>query len=114
MADAAAKMSGTTVDHKLVGSAWPGHFNKVIAETQQKNIEQVGMPKWSEADQTLAKALQKEIGAKVEGLSEKVEATQRAGKESDRGWFRRRRRHFLECSDGVHVLPGEHSESAGA
>jgi aminobenzoyl-glutamate utilization protein B len=72
MADAAAKMSGTTVDHKLVGSAWPGHFNKVIAETQQKNIEQVGMPKWSEADQTLAKALQKEIGAKVEGLSEKV------------------------------------------
>lgn len=72
MADAAAKMSGTTVDHKLVGSAWPGHFNKVIAEVQQKNIEQVGMPKWSEADQTLAKALQKEIGAKVEGLSEKV------------------------------------------
>jgi aminobenzoyl-glutamate utilization protein B len=72
MAEAAAKMSGTTVDHKLVGSAWPGHFNKVIAETQQKNIEQVGMPKWSDADQTLAKALQKEIGAKVEGLSEKV------------------------------------------
>jgi len=31
------------------------------------------MPQWSEADQTLAKALQKEIGAKVEGLKEKVE-----------------------------------------
>jgi aminobenzoyl-glutamate utilization protein B len=31
------------------------------------------MPKWSDADQTLAKALQKEIGAKVEGLKEKVE-----------------------------------------
>src|SRR2546425_13236439 len=30
------------------------------------------MPQWSEADQTLAKALQKEIGAKVEGLKEKV------------------------------------------
>src|SRR5260370_8729740 len=31
------------------------------------------MPKWSEADQTLARALQKEIAAKVEGLKEKVE-----------------------------------------
>jgi len=73
IADAAAKMTETTVDHKLVGSAWPPFLNKVIAETQQKNIEAVGMPKWSEADQTLAKALQKEIGAKVEGLKEKVD-----------------------------------------
>jgi len=73
IADSAAKMTGTTVDHKLVGSAWPPFYNKVIAEAQQKNIESVGMPKWSEADQTLAKALQKEIGAKAEGLKEKVE-----------------------------------------
>jgi aminobenzoyl-glutamate utilization protein B len=73
MADSAAKMSSTTVDHKLVGSAWPPHFNKVIAEAQQKNIEIVGMPKWSEADQMLAKALQKETDAKVEGLKERVE-----------------------------------------
>jgi aminobenzoyl-glutamate utilization protein B len=73
IADSAAKMTGTTVDHKLVGSAWPPFLNKVIAEDQQKNIEAVGMPKWSEADQTLAKALQTDIGAKVEGLKEKVE-----------------------------------------
>jgi aminobenzoyl-glutamate utilization protein B len=73
MSESAAKMTGTTVDHKLVGSAWPPFLNKVIAETQQKNIEAVGMPKWSDADQVLAKALQKEIGAKVDGLKEKVE-----------------------------------------
>jgi len=73
MAQAATMMTGTTVDHKLVGSAWPPFFNKVIAEAQQKNMEAVGMPKWSEADQTLAKALQKEIGAKVDGLKEKIE-----------------------------------------
>jgi len=73
IADSAAKMTGTTVDHKLVGSGWPPFFNKAIAEVQQENIEAVGMPKWSDADQTLAKALQKEIGAKVEGLKEKVE-----------------------------------------
>lgn len=73
MSESAAKMTGTTVDHHLVGSAWPSFLNKVIAETQQKNIESVGMPKWSDADQTLAKALQKEIGAKVEGLKDKVD-----------------------------------------
>ncbi len=72
MAQAATMMTGTTVTQRLVGSAWPVHFNKVIAETQQKNIEMVGMPEWSEADQTLAKALQKEIGAKVEGLRLKI------------------------------------------
>ena len=73
MAESAANMTGTTVDHQLVGSAWPPFLNKIIAETQHKNIEVVGMPKWSDADQTLAKALQKEIGTKVEGLKEKVE-----------------------------------------
>jgi len=73
IAESSAKSTRTTVDHKLVGSAWPPFFNKVIAEVQQKNIEAVGMPRWSEADQILAKALQKEIGVKVEGLKEKVE-----------------------------------------
>ena len=45
------------------GSAWPQHFNKVVAETTWANIQKVGMPEWSEADQTLAKALQKELGS---------------------------------------------------
>lgn len=72
MADAAAMMTDTTVTRRLVGSAWPNHFNKVVAETAQKNIDAVGMPTWSDADQTLAKALQKEINAKVEGLKTKV------------------------------------------
>lgn len=72
MAQAATMMTDTTVTQRIVGSAWPCHFNKPIAEVQQKNIEMVGMPEWSEADQTLAKALQKEIGAKVEGLKMKV------------------------------------------
>jgi aminobenzoyl-glutamate utilization protein B len=72
MAQAAAMMTDTTVTQRTVGSAWPNHFNKVVAEVQAKNIEAVGMPEWSEADQTLAKALQKEINAKVEGLKTKA------------------------------------------
>jgi aminobenzoyl-glutamate utilization protein B len=72
IAQAATMMTGTTVTHRVVGSAWPAHFNKVIAEVQHKNIEMIGMPQWSEADQTLARALQKEIGAKADGLRTKV------------------------------------------
>ncbi len=73
MAKGATMMTGTTFTKKLVGSAWPPHFNKVIAEVQQKNIEAVGMPHWDEADQTLAKAVQKELGKKEEGLKTKVD-----------------------------------------
>ncbi len=72
MAEGATMMTGTTVTRRVVGSAWPNHFNKVVAETTAKNIETVGLPTWSEADQTLAKALQKEIGAKVDGLKTKA------------------------------------------
>ena len=71
-AQAATMMTDTTVTQRVVGSAWPQHFNKVIAEVQQKNIEMIGMPQWAEADQKLGKALQHEIGAKVEGLKLKV------------------------------------------
>src|SRR5215471_11256787 len=79
MAQAATMMTDTTVTQRVVGSAWPCHFNKPIAEVQQKNIEMVGMPEWSEAEQTLAKALQKEIGAKVEGLKTKVKTLEAPG-----------------------------------
>jgi aminobenzoyl-glutamate utilization protein B len=72
MAQAATMMTGTTVDRKVVGSAWPPHFSKVIAEVQQKNIELVGMPSWTEADEKLARALQKEIGAKQDGLNRTI------------------------------------------
>lgn len=69
IADGAAMMTGTTVTRKVLGSAWPRHFNKVIAETMYQNIQKVGLPEWSEEDQTLAKALQKEMGnMKQDGL----------------------------------------------
>jgi aminobenzoyl-glutamate utilization protein B len=85
MAQAATIMTDTTVTQRIVGSAWPCHFNKVIAEVQQKNIQMIGMPEWSEADQTLAKALQKDIGAKVEGLKTKVKEIEQAPKEPTGG-----------------------------
>lgn len=74
MARAAALMAGVGETHRTLGGCWPMHFNKVIAEVEQKNIELVGMPAWSEADQMLAKALQKEIGARQEGLRTAVKS----------------------------------------
>jgi aminobenzoyl-glutamate utilization protein B len=70
MAKAAAMMAGVELlPTKVLGSAWPQHFNKVVAETTWANIQKVGLPKWSDDDQTLAKALQKELkNPRAEGL----------------------------------------------
>ena len=74
IAKAAAMMAGVELQPtKVLGSAWPQHFNKVVAETTWANIQKVGMPEWSEDDQTLAKALQKELkNPRAEGLSTKL------------------------------------------
>ncbi len=72
MAKGAALMTDTTFTSRLLGEAWPGHFNKTIAETMHENIKRVGLPAWSEADQTLAKAVQKEMKVPVRGLATKV------------------------------------------
>ena len=73
IAKGAAMMTGTEVlPSRVLGSAWPQHFNKVIAETTYANIRTVGMPGWSDADQTLAKALQKELGSREQGLNTSV------------------------------------------
>ena len=71
-AEGAALMTGTTVTPRYMGSAWPPHFNKVLAETMYENIKTVPLPQWTEADQTLAKALQKEVGAETSGLISKI------------------------------------------
>jgi aminobenzoyl-glutamate utilization protein B len=74
MAKGATLMTDTAFTERLLGSAWPGHFNPVIAETMQANIAKVGMPQWTDADQTLAKGLQKELKVAVRGLSTRVPA----------------------------------------
>lgn len=74
MAKGAALMTGTTMSSKVLGTAWPRHYNKVIAETMYSNIREIGLPEWSEADQTLAKAVQTEVNSKkIEGLAVKLD-----------------------------------------
>ena len=71
-AEAAAMMTDTSVTRRILGTAYPRHFNKVVAETMWSNIQKVGLPEWSEADQKLAKALQEELGVEQEGLKTKL------------------------------------------
>jgi len=73
MAEGAALMTGTQIDTIMtVGSAWGRHFSKPVAEATWANIERVGLPQWDEADQTLARALQEELGVEVRGLAEEL------------------------------------------
>lgn len=72
IAGGAATMTNTTVTSRVLGSAWPVHFNKAVAEAMYENIKQVGLPQWSEADQTLAKAIQKELKSTVRGLETEI------------------------------------------
>ena len=73
IARGAALMTGTELmPTRVLGTAWPQHFNRTVAETAWANINRVGMPEWSEADQRLAKALQKEVGSREQGLNVNV------------------------------------------
>lgn len=73
-AEGAALMTDTKFTYEILGSAWPGHFNKPMAVAMYENIKVVGLPKWSEDDQLLARATQLELKApKMEGLPIKLD-----------------------------------------
>jgi aminobenzoyl-glutamate utilization protein B len=64
IAHGAAMMTGTTLDTvRVLGAAWPQHFNKPIAQAMYQNIRAVGMPTWDDKDQTLARGIQRETNA---------------------------------------------------
>ena len=69
ISEAAAMMTDTKVTRKVIGAAAPRHFNKPIAEAMQSNMEKIGLPKWSEEEQTFAKAVQRLTAGKEDGLS---------------------------------------------
>jgi len=81
-AKAVADMTETSVSHRLLGAAWPGHFNKAVAEAIYKNIKAVGLPVWDDSDQKLAKAVQKLVnapktnhqGQPIDGLATRVDS----------------------------------------
>nr|WP_310568864.1 peptidase dimerization domain-containing protein [Gemmatimonas sp.] len=87
IAEGAAMMTDTKLDTiAILGSGWSAHFSKPIAEAMHQNVQTVGMPKWDDKDQTLAKGIQKELGSPDFGLSEQVNKQLR-GAETPQNWM---------------------------
>src|SRR5690606_17874178 len=76
IAEGAALMTDTTMSRRIVGAAWPRHFNKPIALAMDENIKTVGLPSWSDDDQAYARALQRLVGVEEKGLPTELQALQ--------------------------------------
>ncbi len=63
IAQGAAMMTDTRMTYQILGTAWPGHFNKALGEAMYANIKKVGFPQWTEADNQMALAVQKLVEA---------------------------------------------------
>jgi aminobenzoyl-glutamate utilization protein B len=72
MAEGASLMTDTTVTSRVLGSAWPIHTNKALAEVHYANIKAVGLPKWTDADVALAKAVQRELKVPEIGMATEI------------------------------------------
>jgi len=85
VARGAALMTGTELENiRIIGSAWPGHFNKTVAETIYGNIGRVGLPEWTDDDQTMAKSVQAEVGSEETGLATELGSLRPALREDQR------------------------------
>lgn len=71
-AKAGALATGTELNIRCLAAVHQRNANKALAELFQKNIELVGMPKWSEKEHAFAKELQKELGKPEEGMPAEV------------------------------------------
>ncbi len=85
IAEAAAAMTDTTMTRRIRGSAAPQHFNKPMAEAAARNIQAVGLPQWSADEQAFAKAVQKNIGGKEDGLATRLEGLKAPRPEPESG-----------------------------
>ncbi len=69
VAKGAALMTGTTMEVEVIASAWPQLGNKVLSEAISRNIDVVGMPKWSADEDKFAREFQRSLSLPVIGLA---------------------------------------------
>jgi aminobenzoyl-glutamate utilization protein B len=75
VAEGAALMTGTTLlPTRVLGAAWPRHYNRPVAEAMARNIKRVGMPGWTPDDQAFARAVQRAVEQPDSGLKRKVDS----------------------------------------
>lgn len=81
IANGAAMMTDTKMSYRILGTAWPGHFNKALGQAMVKNIKEIGFPQWTDADNQMARAVQKLVeapkkdnqGREINGLKTKLD-----------------------------------------
>ena len=76
IAEGAALMTNTSVETAVISAVWPVRGNRTLAELFQREIEFVGMPDWSKAEDDLARAVQAKAKVPVEGLKRTIEPLQ--------------------------------------
>lgn len=69
VANAAAAMTFTDIEERVLSGSWPYNANQALSEVLDRNIQAVGMPQWSAEDQAFAAAFQKARGAEPTGLA---------------------------------------------
>jgi aminobenzoyl-glutamate utilization protein B len=73
IAEGAALMSGTTHEVYLITGVYNKLVNRAVARLLHKNLQFVGPPAFTAADQELARAIQKSLGKKEQGMSSNIE-----------------------------------------
>ena len=72
-AEGAALMTGTTHEIRFIGGIYNYLPNKAVSEVVQKNMEMVGVPKYTPEETAYAKAMQKTLGAEEKGMATTIE-----------------------------------------
>ncbi len=77
-AKAAAMMTQTTHEVKVLAACHQAYRNKALAETLFENMKTVGIPEYSKEEETFARDLQKSFGIEVKGLDYPLEISNAA------------------------------------
>lgn len=72
-AKGAALATGTELsENRVLAAAHQSHHNKALGELVMENIKLIGMPQWTDEENDFAKALQKNLGGKPQGMPKKI------------------------------------------
>jgi aminobenzoyl-glutamate utilization protein B len=74
IAQGAALMTNTSVETDVISAVWPVRGNRTLAELFQREIESLGPPDWSKAEDDLARAVQAKAKVPLEGLKRSIDA----------------------------------------
>lgn len=72
IAEGAALMTDTSFSVNVLSAVWPTRANRTLAEIIQRNVEQIGMPRWSEGEQAMVHELQTKLKIKPTGMPARV------------------------------------------